>query len=132
MSTGWIEQRLKACEERLEYLIRYIQDLVPQLRAAAQSARTAGATYGSSGGSSGGTYYCMPSSGVAAATGTWPALTPQGFTADVYTTAGSGITLSMASAQCWNFIPSPLVASKVVFLAADGTGDFDTVTQSCQ
>ena len=41
MSMGWIETRVKACEERLEYLIRYLQDLVPQLRSGC-----AGGAYG--------------------------------------------------------------------------------------
>jgi hypothetical protein len=132
MSQGWIETRIAAVEQRVEWLIRQVQDLIPQLRAAAQQARSAGATYGGSGGGGGGgVFFCLPSSGVSGATGSWPALTPISFTADVYTVAGGTLTLSMASATCWNFFPSPLVASKVVCLAADGTGDFDAITQSC-
>ncbi len=127
----WIEGRVKACEERIEYLIRYLQDLIPQLRAAAQSARTAGATYGSSGGSSGGTYFCQPGSTVSGATGTWPSLTPISFTADVYVTAGSSGVLSMASATVYNWFPASLAASKVCFVLPDGSGTFVVVTQSC-
>jgi hypothetical protein len=131
MSQGWIETRLVAAEQGLEYLKRLLQDLIPQLRAAAQQARNAGAAYGGGGGGGGGTFFCQPSSPVAGATGTWPAITPTGFTADVYTTAGSGITLSAASAQCWNFMAAGLVASQTAALVSDGSGDFATYTQSC-
>ena len=133
MGQGWIETRIKAAEDAIEYLRRQMQDLIVQVRQAANNARTASATYGAGGGGGGGggTYFCLPSGPVSGATGTWPSLTPVSFIADVYTTAGGSMTLSAASATCWNFFPAGLIASKVVFLAADGTGNFVAVTQSC-
>lgn len=132
MSMGWIESRVKAVEERVEWLIRQVQDLIPQMRNAAQTARAASATYGGGGGGGGGgVFFCFPSAGVSGAGGTWPAISPVSFTADVYTVAGGSITLSASSATCWNYFGAPLVASKIVALAADGTGAFDALTQSC-
>jgi hypothetical protein len=128
----WIEKRIVACEDRLEYLIRYIQDLRQQIVAAAQAARTASASYGVGGAaSSDGAYLCMaPSSGSWAATGTWPALTPGSFTATVYSVQGSTIT-SVGSFTVYNWFPSTPANSKVCLVEPDGAGNFVTVTQSC-
>jgi hypothetical protein len=132
VSQGWIETRIFAVEQRVEWLIRLVQDLIPQLRNATQAARTASAGYGDGGGGGGGgAFFCMPSGTVAGATGTWPALTPTSFTADVYTVAGGTMTLAAASATCWNYFPAGLVSSQVVALLADGTGNFDAIAQSC-
>jgi hypothetical protein len=131
MSQGWIETRIRACEEALEYLKRQILDLTQQLRAAAQAARTASTGLGGGGGGSSGSFWCLPSAAVGGATGTWPTLTGIGFTANVYGANGASLVLIKASAQCYNFMPAGLVSGKVVALVADGQGNYDSVTQSC-
>jgi hypothetical protein len=114
----------------LEYLKRMLQDLTQQLKAVQQQARTASSGDGGGGGGAG-SFYCLPSSAVGGAAGTWPTLTPASFTADVYQANGAALNLVQASAQCYNFMPAGLVTSKVVYLSADGQGNFDAVTQSC-
>jgi hypothetical protein len=131
MSQGWIETRIAAVEQRVEWLIRQVQDLIPQLRAALQQARNTSASYGGGGGGGGGSLFAMPGSTVAAATGTYPTGTPASFTANVYTTAGGTMTLSATGATIYNWFPAALTASKICFVVADGTGDYVVVTQSC-
>ncbi len=130
MTFGWIETRLKASEDAIEYLRRLLQDLIPQIRAANQAARNAGG-FGDGGGG-GQVYLCMaPASGSWAATGTWPALTPGSFTADVYIASGASLTLTSAGATIRNWYPASPAVSKVLEVASDGTGGFVTVAQSC-
>lgn len=132
MSQGWAETRIAAVERTVEWILRQVQDLIPQIRAAQESARTANQQYPTPAASSGGgCFYCRPSAIVAGATGTWPALTPSSFIADVYQANGGSISLIAAGASCWNFMPAALVASQVVFLAFDGAASYNTVSQSC-
>jgi hypothetical protein len=132
MTPGWAEQRLGALESRVEYLIRYLQDLIPQLRNAQQSARTANQQYPSFGaGVSGSALFCQPSGIVSGATGSWPTLSPISFTADVYSVSGTTITILAASATIYNWFPASLAASKVVYVVPDGAGNYVAVTQSC-
>ena len=92
---GWVEWRIRACEDRLEYLFRYLQDLRTQIVAAAQAARTASSTYNSAGGGggTGGAFFCQPSGTVSGASGTWPSITAVSFTANVYSGSGGSLTL---------------------------------------
>ena len=53
------------------------------------------------------------------------------FTADVYVANAGSLSLSAASASCFNFMPAGLVAGQVVALVPDGQGNFDAYTQSC-
>jgi hypothetical protein len=120
---NWLETRIKASEERIEYLIRYLQDLVPQLRAAAQSARTASSNYGGGGGGSGsGAFFATPGSAVSG---------NSTFTANVYSFVGGTSTLVATSATIYNNFAAALVASKLCFVVADGAGNWVVVTQSC-
>jgi hypothetical protein len=130
--TGWIANRLGALESRVEYLIRLIADITQQLRGVQQSAKGVGSgfQFGPSGGG-GGAFFCQPSGSVAGATGTWPTLTPTSFTADVYQMVGGVLTLITASAGISNGFPAALVASKVCFVAADTSGAYVVVSQSC-
>jgi hypothetical protein len=132
MSMGWIESRVKACEEGLEYLKRLIQDLIPQLRAANQQLRNAGGGFGGGGGGSQGVFLCIaPSSGSWGATGTWPALTPGSFTADVYQAMGTSLDLVVSGATINNWYPATPAVSKVIEVSQDGSGAYVTVAQSC-
>ena len=132
MSQGWIENRLIASENRLEKILRQIEDLYAKVNAAAQAARTASQQFGpGAGGASGGAFSCQPSALVNGATGTWPAITPVSFTADVYQMKGGVLTLLTAGATCWNGLPASLAAAKVCTLVPDGTGAFVVYSQSC-
>ena len=128
---GWIETRIKAAEDAIEYLRRQIQDLIPQIRAALQQARTASSGF-DGGGGGGGAFYCMaPSSGSWGATGTWPTLTPGTFTADVYQANGSTLAKIATAATVNNWYPASPAVSKVIEVAQDGSGAYVTVAQSC-
>jgi hypothetical protein len=129
----WIEQRVQTCESRLEYLIRYLQDLRQQIVAAAQAARTASSSYGGGGGSStSGTFYCYApgSGGPWGSTGTLPSATPGSFTATVYQTSGTTQT-SIGSFTVYNWFPASPATSKMCYVVPDGAGSFVLPTQSC-
>jgi hypothetical protein len=130
---GASETRLYQLEGRFEYLLNWLQDLARQLRLAQQVARNAGSDYPqvTGGSSTVGCYYCQPGSTVAAATGTWPTITPTGFIADVYQASGATQTLLAAGAQIYNYMPKPLTASLTCFLSPDNAGNYNTVTQVC-
>jgi hypothetical protein len=119
----------------LEKAMRAVQDAIRQLtqRVGALEQQAFASTGGSQGGGGGGanSYFCLPVAAVAGAGGTWPAITPASFTADVYRASGTSLTLVQSAATCYNYFPAALVASKVVFLSSDGQGNYDTVTQSC-
>lgn len=76
-------------------------------------------------------FECMPSSTVTGAGGTWPAITPVSFTADVYQIAAGILTMVASSATIWNGLPASLAASKVCYCLLDGTGDYVVISQSC-
>jgi hypothetical protein len=78
-----------------------------------------------------GAFFCVPSSTVGGATGTWPNLTAVSFTADVYQMTGGAYVKIVAGATNWNGFPASLAASKVCALVADGTGDWVVYSQSC-
>lgn len=76
-------------------------------------------------------YLCQPSSTVTGATGTWPAITPVGFNADVYQVSGTAITLYLAGAQCYNWYAASLDANKTTNVRPDGSGAFVAIAESC-
>lgn len=78
-----------------------------------------------------GVFICQPGTAVAGATGAWPTITPQGFTADVYQVSGANLTLYLASAQCYNWYAAGLDDDKTVTVLPDGSGAFVAVAQSC-
>lgn len=74
---------------------------------------------------------CQPSSSVSGATGSWPAITPVSFTADVYQVYGTTMVKIAASATVYNWLAASLAANKTCFLEADGSGSYVTISQSC-
>jgi len=127
---GWIESRIIAIESRLEYWIRQLQDLIPQLRAAAQTARNAFQQYEPSGANAGAVYVCYPTT-IAGATGTFPSLVPGSQSSlDVYQVTGSTITL-LDAYTVYNWLPASPAASKVAYCLPDGAGNFVLIDQSC-
>jgi hypothetical protein len=130
--TGWIATRLGALESRVEYLIRLIGDIVQQLRAVQQAAKGVGSDYGTipSGGAGQGAFFAMSSSGSWGATGSWPSLTPGSISATVYQATGTTLT-SLGTFTIYNWFPASPVASKVILVEPDNTGNYVVVTQSC-
>ncbi len=125
----WIESRISAIEARVEYIARYLQDLLDQIRNAAQNARNAYNQAQPSGASAGAAYVCYPTS-LAGASGSWPSLTPGSQSLTVYQVQGTSIT-SVGSFTVYNWLPAALVASKVAYCLPDGAGNFITISQSC-
>jgi hypothetical protein len=131
MSQGWIETRIRACEEALEYLKRQILDLTQQVRAAAQAARTASSGGQTAGGGGGGVFFW---SGVAigGATGLpgagTPGVGPTGQT--VYVINAGAFVSADTNAAIFNGLVSPTVASQGCILMQVG-GGYVVISQSC-
>lgn len=131
---GWLETRIKACEERIEYLIRLIQDLIPQIRAAAQAARTASSSYGSGGGSgsTGGAYVAYYTGGGVGATASPPPASPTSGTGfSVYVLANGAYTLVSASATIYNPMPAAISASYRIVVTPVGDGTYMAQGLAC-
>jgi hypothetical protein len=127
---GWVETRLYASEQRLEYLLRLVQDLQDQVKAAQQTARNAFSQPGQLGNSALGVYICFPTT-MGGATGSFGALTPgsqSGLT--VYQVSGTTQT-SLGTFTVYNWLPASPVASKVAYCLPDGAGNFVLIDQSC-
>jgi hypothetical protein len=131
MSQGWIETRIRACEEGLEYLKRQILSLIQQLRAAEQAARTASSGGQTAGGGGGGVFFWsgiaiagasgLPGSGA-------PGVGPTGQT--VYTIIGGAFVSADTNAAIFNGLVSPTVASQGCILMQVG-GGYVVTAQSC-
>jgi hypothetical protein len=123
------EQKIYTLEQRVEYILRYLQDLLDQIRAATQNARNAygQAQPGGSGGS--GVYYCLPTT-LGGATGSWPNLTPSSESLAVYQ-VNAGALISVGTATVYNFYPAAPAASLVLQVSPNGDGTFSGVAQSC-
>jgi hypothetical protein len=128
---GWAETRIQALETRVEYLIRWIQDLIPQINNANQTARNAFSQYpNNSGGGGTGAFFALSTSGSWGATGTFPTLTPGSISTTVYQASGTSLT-SLGTFTIYNWFPASPVASKVILVEPDGAGNYVVVTQSC-
>jgi hypothetical protein len=123
------EQRVYTLEQRVEYVLRYLQDLLDQIRAAAQNARNAYAQAQPGGTGGSGVYFCLPTS-LAGATGTWPSLTPGSQSLAVYQ-VNAGALVSVGTATVYNFYPAATSASLVLSVTPNGDGTFSAVAQSC-
>ena len=119
---GWVDDRISACESRIEYLMRLIQDLRDQILRADQNARNAFAQ-ASPGQISptGGAYVCTPGSVIAAG----------GSASVTVSVMQSGVQTSVGSQIVYNPYGAATVASKVCTLVPDGQGNFVVYAQSC-
>ena len=130
---GWIEQRLKAIEQRLEYLYRLFQQLQIQATNSRQQLTSAWQDSGGGGSSSAAFYVVMaPSSGTY--TGTWSGSAPtagSSFTGTVYQVQGTSTITSLGTQTCVNWIPATLVNSRACIVIPDGAGNYGVVSQSC-
>lgn len=129
----WIEQRIRAMENRFEYLLRLLQPLIQQITQNRQQLTAAWQAGGSDG--SGGAaivYFWVPAGTISAASGPPPSGVPTATTGQtVYALSSGAYTTVSSSATIYNCAGSTLVASKVVFLGKNSDGTFTALTQSC-
>lgn len=128
----WIENRIVQIESRLEYWIRQIQDLIPQIRAAAQTARNAFGQYQPTGGGGANPLYCILSSGLAAS-GTIGSGTPAGpLTSQTVFSITSGAFVSVStSASLWNGLPNSIPSGAKVIVLANADGTYSVIQVAC-
>ena len=119
-------------QRRIEELATRVAQLNSRLTEDEQS--TAKLWQGDGGGGSGGTtasYWCRTPGAVAAATGTWPTLTPTTFTADVYSNLGGTLTSVATGATIFWWYKDAAVINKLVPLMANNNGTYDAIADSC-
>jgi len=90
--------RLEQLEARFERLRLDLQDCQRKLTTALQQIRDGQAKYvAPGGGSANSIFWAHAPSAIAAATGSWPTLTPSTFTSDIYCDVGGTLTLQASS-----------------------------------
>ncbi len=122
---------VRRLEERVERLLLLLQDMQQSIGRLQQPAMFA---VPSGGGPSGGGTLCWahaPST-IAAATGSWPTLTPSTFTSDVYQDVAGTLTL-VASSQTvrWFYKDSAASGSLIPVMAVDSGSHWDAIGNSC-
>jgi hypothetical protein len=127
----WIEDRILQIERRLESLVRQIQDLIPQLRAAAQTARNAFQQYQPGSGGGGSPLYCIVSGGLAAS-GTIGSGSPTSLASQsVYSITGGAFVLVSSSATVYNGLPDAISSSASCILLANADGTYSIIAVAC-
>ena len=129
---GWIETRIFELEKRLEYWIRQIQDLIPQLRAAAQTARNAFGQYTiPSSGGGGNPLYCVLSSGLAAS-GVPGAGSPTTLSSQtLYKISSGGFVSTTSSADVYNGMPNAISSGTTVIVLVNDDGTYSVIAVAC-
>jgi len=120
--------RLLDLEARFERLRVVLQGIQRQLAALASTSANA---YGGNGGS-GGVVYSMVGVVIAAATGSFPTLTPGSVTgATVYSLVGGSPVTVSTNATVYNQMQAATVVTKTIMLGANPDGTYSVITQSC-
>ncbi len=84
------------------------------------------------GGAAIGGYFCQPSSTIAAATGTWPTITPGTGSYDIYQDQdGSLVKVDGSPYSVVNWYKASVAASKICKVTPNGYGGWDIEAQSC-
>jgi hypothetical protein len=122
--------RIYALEQRFKAIGRTLSDVLSRLARVETNLQQI-----PSGGSGGGapvrSYWCRPSAAVAAATGTWPSLTPATFTADVYVSDAGSLASAATGATVYWWYKDGIAANKLVGLTPNGDGSYDGRHDSC-
>ncbi len=116
----WVQDRLRSITTRLDSLDNQVR-------------QASGIQYGWGGTGSGGTeiYWAQaPGTGSWAATGTFPSITPDSFTVDVYTMDGSP-TLEEADATIYYHSTATLAASSIVVAKKNDDGTYSIINVMC-
>ncbi len=123
--------------ERILELERRIEELAARLARAEALATQNGqslAMVWSNPDQSGGSvasYWCQTPSGGGPATGTWGSVTPDSFTADVYSTVGGVQTPIATGATIYWWYNDTFAANKPIPLMANGNGSYDAIAEGC-
>lgn len=131
---GWVEARITPAEQKLEWILRWINQWTPLIKQALQNARTASATYGGGGGGSGGgVFFYAGGSVIPAATGLPGTGTPGGPVTGqtVYQIASGAFGVFSSSASIYNGLMSATAAGKGHVVAQNPDGTFCVVAESC-
>lgn len=77
-------------------------------------------------------FWCQLSGTLAAATGTWPSITPGTLTAQTIYSAATGSLVAIAGTHTiYNWWPTSFSASKTTLLLPNGNGTYDLAEQAC-
>jgi hypothetical protein len=127
-----IESRVRLLEDGLARAWRAILNLIARMTRLEQQLASIPGGNGGGGGSGQNALFCAgPSSGTIVATGSWPTVTPDSFTSDVYFVQGTSITTLAAGATIYNWYMAALATGKVCYVVPDGLGNYVVVSQSC-
>ncbi len=126
---------LRELEARFERLIVDFQAMRGQvaiLNNQLQSQQSQGGNQPGSGGS-GGLYWAQAPSAIAAATGSWPTLTPTSFTSDIYCEVGGTLTLQAAAQTVYWFYKDIAAINSLIPVepSISGGGAWDAIGNSC-
>jgi hypothetical protein len=128
-----LNTRLKELEARFERLIVDHQLLKTQIAALNNQLQALQGQGGNGqGGGWGQLYWAHAASGISAATGSWPTITPATFTSDIYADVG-GTWAKQATSQTvrWFYKDTAAANSLVPVVPCDGGTAWDAIGNSC-
>jgi hypothetical protein len=124
--------RLAALEARFERLLLAIADLQAAIGRVQQPEVNAAGSGQNSGGVYTPLFWAHAPSTVAAATGSWPTLTPSTFTSDVYSdTAGALVLQATSQTVRWFYKDSAASGSLIPVMPTDNGTAWDAIGNSC-
>ncbi len=123
---------LRELEQRYERLLLSIGDIQAAIGRLQQVANDLAGSQ-QKGGGGGGLYWAQAPSSIAAATGSWPTLTPTSFTSDIYCEVGGTLTLQAAAQTVYWFYKDIAAISSLIPVepSAGGGGAWDAIGNSC-
>ncbi len=124
-----LECRILILERWAKDAARTIAELIGRIGRLEDKAAAQGGA--ASGGGGGAGFYVANNLTLAAASGTWPSITPDSTTADVYTSASGVLTLAKSGATILNWLPDASTPANRQILASNGDGTFSLVGESC-
>jgi len=124
--------RLGQLEARFERLILQFQALWSQVQALATKIAGLQQQAGSGQGGGGGVCFSMAGVVIAAATGSFPTLTPGSVTGQtVYSLIGGTPTAVSTNATVYNQMQAATVVTKTIMLGMNPDGTYSAIAQSC-
>lgn len=125
--------RLEQLEARFERLRLDLQDAQRKLTQALQQIRDGQSRYvPTGGGSANAILWAQAPSAIAAATGSWPTLTPSTFTSDIYVDLAGTLTLVATSQTVrWFYKDSAASGSLIPVEPTDNGTAWDAIANSC-
>jgi hypothetical protein len=129
---SFLEDRVGPLEARFEGLARLVQDLIPQIRAAAQTARNAYGQYQPTGSSGGGfPVFCVLTSTLAAS-GVVGSGTPSSVSSQTVQKISGGAWVSVSTgATIYNGSTNSIASGKTAICIANDDGSYSAVGVAC-